>query len=387
LFHVYMPHTPRAAGIQQSVRLSYYMARAGADVRLHLCTSYFKTREELLHYFGLGETGRWDVRLHLQPLRGERAGRLWGMVFHTGRLARLLLTREKRDHDVFFSRGHRFPGLHVLFRRWLGHRIVFEMHEILYLREVDERELFHAGRWLDFERYAYRHADGVVITTHSLKHVAERKWGARDRVTVIPSGAVPFPSAPLPPERELRQLYFVGNYYALNGLDFVVRALPRLPELTLNVVGGGGLNDPDRERIERLVAELGLESRVRLHGHVEPARLGEYYAAADLLVLPLTAQVRTKHFASPSKLFEYLSARRPIVASDLPTVREVLRDGDNAILVPPEDPEALAVALRRVIEDRSLASRLAERAYAESREYAFDRRAERILAFLRELPR
>jgi glycosyltransferase involved in cell wall biosynthesis len=78
------------------------------------------------------------------------------------------------------------------------------------------------------------------------------------------------------------------------------------------------------------------------------------------------------------KLFEYLAAGRPIVASDLPALREILRDRENAWLVPADDPAALASALDAVARDRALAVRLAKTAFDEAAEYSWDRRAERI---------
>ena len=96
----------------------------------------------------------------------------------------------------------------------------------------------------------------------------------------------------------------------------------------------------------------------------------------------LTRSAFGTSFTSPLKLFEYMAAARPIVASDLPALREVLRDGENALLVPPEDPVALAVAIRRLQEDPALAERLAGQAARDVRAYTWEERGRRIVEFL-----
>jgi glycosyltransferase involved in cell wall biosynthesis len=77
-----------------------------------------------------------------------------------------------------------------------------------------------------------------------------------------------------------------------------------------------------------------------------------------------------------------MAAGAPIVASDLPTVREVLGDGDDALLVPPEDPAALAAAIRRLLVNPGLADRLRRAAFEQVRAYTWDARAARIIEAL-----
>ena len=110
-----------------------------------------------------------------------------------------------------------------------------------------------------------------------------------------------------------------------------------------------------------------------------------FLAEADVLVLPYVDAELAVNYTSPLKLFEYMAAGKPIVAANLPSLREVLRDGENAVLVEPGSATALAVGLRRVLEDRALAERIARRAFNEVAEYSWDHRAERIEALLAEV--
>jgi len=387
LFHVFIADTPRAAGNQQTIRIAYYLARAGANVTLYVGTSYFGSRQDLMSFFGLNECDRFEVIIQRTPGRIKKSSKAqsrWGMIFHFRRLMHLLFTNEKHRYDVFFARGYRFPTLHVLLKQWLGYKVVFELHEIIYLDKVPEDSLFVAKPFIDFEKYTFLHADGRLAISQSLLDFADRKWGVVRPARAIHSCAIPFDSNPIPPNRVLKKVYYVGNFYPLGGLDYLVRAMPLVPDAHLTVVGGGGENDLNTLRILDVIDDCKVCDRIDLTGFVEPGKLSDYYRGADILVMPLANFIRCKYWMSPLKLFEYLSARRPIIASDHPVVREILKHEHNAILVPAENPKAIAGAIERLMGDRELCRRLAESAYRDSRIYTMDNKAKQILEFIEE---
>ena len=103
------------------------------------------------------------------------------------------------------------------------------------------------------------------------------------------------------------------------------------------------------------------------------------------MALPNPASAISTQFTSPLKLFEYMAAGRPIVASDLPSIREVLQHEADALLVTPGDPAAMAAAIERLITNPSLSARLAAAALAAAPAYSWDRRAERLEELLNEI--
>ena len=118
---------------------------------------------------------------------------------------------------------------------------------------------------------------------------------------------------------------------------------------------------------------------------VAPTEVADLLRGADVLVLPNPPSAISTQFTSPLKLFEYMAVGRPIVASDLPAIREVLEDNVTALLVPGGDAAAIAAAVRRLIDDPALAARLARGAALAVRDYSWDRRAERIETLLRQV--
>ena len=110
-----------------------------------------------------------------------------------------------------------------------------------------------------------------------------------------------------------------------------------------------------------------------------------HLAAADIVALPNSAREEiSARYTSPLKLFEALASGRPVLASDLSSLREVLRHDQNAWLVAPDDVEALAAGLRALLADRVRAARLAATARTEARRYDWSERGRSVARFLRE---
>lgn len=123
-------------------------------------------------------------------------------------------------------------------------------------------------------------------------------------------------------------------------------------------------------------------SHVHMTGFLPPAQIPLVLAAADILLLPSTSDLPYANYMSPLKLFEYMAAERPIVASDLPVLREVLQNQYNALLVSIEDADGWAEAISQLIEQPELGQRLSSQARKDVENYAWTRRAERILNHL-----
>ena len=201
---------------------------------------------------------------------------------------------------------------------------------------------------------------------------------------MIPDG-VRVDLTPTPPEPEPRSeravVAYAGHLYAWKGVDVLLEALAAVPEAD-GLIVGGHRREPDLARLEGLARTLGIASRVTFTGLVEPPAVRALLSRATVLVLPNPASAISSHFTSPLKLFEYMAAGRPIVASDLPAVREVLTPDVHALLVPPGSTAALADGIRRILSDRGLGERLASAAVAAVEHYTWDCRATRLEALL-----
>jgi glycosyltransferase involved in cell wall biosynthesis len=157
-----------------------------------------------------------------------------------------------------------------------------------------------------------------------------------------------------------------------------------LPDTRALIVGGHE-QEPDLARVQAFALQLDCGSRITFTGLLPPADVAARLREADVLVLPNPASAVSNRFTSPLKLFEYMGAGRPIVASDLPSLREVLTHERNALLVPAGNPPAVTAAIRRLKDDRELGARLAAQAAEDVRAYTWERRAERLEALFGEV--
>jgi glycosyltransferase involved in cell wall biosynthesis len=178
---------------------------------------------------------------------------------------------------------------------------------------------------------------------------------------------------------------YAGSLYAGKGCEQILLAARELPAAKFVCVGG---RDFEVERLTERAASLGL-SNVELTGRVPHAEVPSYLLAADVLIAPFTEDGRDVAgkviipYASPVKLFEYMAAGRAVVTSNVGAIPEVLRDGENALLVAPGSVAELAGAITRLLEDRALALRLGAAARRDVREYSWEARVARVLAFAR----
>jgi len=234
------------------------------------------------------------------------------------------------------------------------------------LRRLDRRE---ARVW--------RRAETYVTITRALADELTTRYGARERVFVVPDGAAPAMPCPERPAGTRPVAAYAGHLYPWKGVDVFVRALARTPEVDGLIVGGHP-DEPDLGRVQAILHMRGLADRVRLTGLVPPGVVAAQLCQADILVLPNTPSATSERYTSPLKLFEYLTIGRAIVASDLPAIREVLTDGQTARLVRAGDADALADALRELAASPATSTALGAAARALAPRYTWDARAERL---------
>jgi len=186
-------------------------------------------------------------------------------------------------------------------------------------------------------------------------------WGLDpERVSVLPNPAPDVPSLPareqLRAERDLdgAVLAFAGRLGPQKSLDVALEAVAAVPEVTLAVAGDG----PDRGALEARARELGLDRRVRFLGSIPRDGVLRLFRAADASLLPSSWE------NYPHTVVESLAVGTPVIATAVGGVPEVVRDGENGLLVPAGDVDALAAAIARFLGDEELRRRLAEAAPA-----------------------
>jgi glycosyltransferase involved in cell wall biosynthesis len=244
-----------------------------------------------------------------------------------------------------------------------------------FQRERDVR--IRLLRWT--RNRALRRARHVFCPSSYLRDIA-LGWGLEPaRCSVLPNPAPEVPE--LPSRDELRAgleltgptLAFAGRLGPQKALEVALEAVARVPDVTLAVAGEG----PDREALERRARELGLDGRARFLGPVSREEVLRLFRAADASVLSSAWE------NLPHTVLEALAVGSTVIATAVGGVPEVVRDGENGLLVPAGDPEALASAIERFFADDALRRRLSDAASssveAYTEESVFSRIEEELL--------
>jgi glycosyltransferase involved in cell wall biosynthesis len=272
----------------------------------------------------------------------------------------------------------------LLARRVCRPRLGIVVAPLVSLTEtlVDDRGLFPAGGLraraiAALDRASLRAADLVLADTAAHGEYLAGLGAPAGRVATWHLGVEPefLPARPAAPAS--RRVLFYGRYLPLHGIDTIVGAAARLgPRADLVLIGSG----PERARVER----LGRGARIEWRDDVPLAALPDELARAAVVLGVFGAGPKAA-MVVPNKVYQAAAAGRPLVTRDGPGLREVLRPDEHCLACPPADPDALAAAIARLLDDRGLAERLgrAARAHVLDR-YSPERQAARLGALLAE---
>lgn len=168
---------------------------------------------------------------------------------------------------------------------------------------------------------------------------------------------------------------YTGHLYTWKGVDILAEASKNLPENTITVFVGG--TDIDVLKFKKKYSEI---KNILIVGNRPHKEIPLWQKAADVLVLPNTEKEDiSKYYTSPMKLFEYMASKRPIIASRIPSITEILND-KNAILISPDNSKILSDTIIKVCNDFEREG-IINRAYDDVREHSWQKRARRILNF------
>jgi glycosyltransferase involved in cell wall biosynthesis len=214
----------------------------------------------------------------------------------------------------------------------------------------------------------------VAISRGLAEHLAAAEGFDADAFEIVHYGIAPGPEAPPPPRGP--RLLAVGRLIEIKGLDTLLRALAAaradVPAMTLDLAGSG----PVERDLRHLAAQLGLEDAVRFLGHVSPV--------APLLEEALAVVVPSRGEGFGMVALEAMERSRAVVASAVGGLPELVFEGESGLLVPPDDVEALRVALVRVATDPDATAAMGAAGRRRAlEEFPVERPAERLDAIYR----
>jgi glycosyltransferase involved in cell wall biosynthesis len=277
-----------------------------------------------------------------------------------------------------------------LVARLRGKQLVYDTHE--FYTEVPELVARSRVRavWLAIERWIFPKLDHVMTVNRSIANAYTERYPQRkgEAITVVRNIPMKRELGPQPTRAELglpegvKLLVMQGAGINVDrGAEEAVLAMKDLPDHLLLVIGGGDAWPV----LERMVRGLGLEERVRLLGKMPYERMMAFTRHAHVgLTLDKDSNLNYR-FSLPNKLFDYLHAGVPVLATDLPEVAAIVRQYDCGLVIPSPDPAIIAVAIQRMTADVHQHEPMRQRAIFAARSLDGEREVEVLKAFLARL--
>lgn len=210
-------------------------------------------------------------------------------------------------------------------------------------------------------------SDAIICPSNVTRDYIASLGLSRKLVTVIPNGvsASDFSASPLPArEGRIPVLLYIGTLADWQGLDVVIKSLPKILEkqaVQLRIVGRG--RSRQKKLLSKQIYKLGVEGSVIVQAAVPHHEIPALIAESDICIAPLGLNDRNvTQGACPIKVLEYMASSRPLIASNMPIVRELVREDVDALLFSPNDPDDLARQVLLLLNDGDLSQRLADSA-------------------------
>lgn len=373
--HARIP-TEKAHGINM-VQMCAAFATAGGDVTMVLPKRKNPIQKDVFDYYGVKRNFSVKCVPSLDWVSKGRIGfTLSWLSFAWKTLC--YMRAFKKTECVIVTRDELTGWMLSLF----GYNVCYDMHGF------PETSRFWWKR-------SMRSMNKLVVTNNWKKEQCEQIFGIdSEKILVAPNGFNPETFVIEKEKGVLREelglpketpiALYAGHLYDWKGVDVMAVAAKELPHVSFVFVGGkGSVRDAFVEKYSAVQNIISIP-------HQQHTKIPQYLAAADVLVLPNTTasaskrlSIFSKYDTSPIKMFEYMASGVPIVASDLPSMREILTN-EHALLVEENNPSALAAGIHATLENREAAEIRARHAQTVVQEYTWDKRAARILTFCKK---
>jgi len=267
-------------------------------------------------------------------------------------------------------------------------KVVLELHEtaIPHLIYQQQKRSLRSLMSKHLERKVFSSINGIIATVAPQQELLDRLFPGHAPTVLLPNSYQPCarPESGVSTSRGTFHIRYAGQFNDWKNTDILFRAIKQLPVNFFLEIAGGKMGEEvhTRQKLETICTRYGVGGRVGYLGVLPPADVPNFLRNADCLVLPLGDNIQSRLFTSPMKLFEYAASGTPMVVTAHPTTCSLVRDGQEALMVRPNDENELASAIRRIVTDTELATRLSGNARQWVEQFSVRNRVSRYNEFI-----
>jgi glycosyltransferase involved in cell wall biosynthesis len=338
--------------------------------------------------FSLEHLRNYEVKLFSRsesPLIKTSSDFYWKALRH------IISHRQNNQKTIVISRNTTFLPYLALLKKRYGVKTIFEAHGYhgrATLPGLPPRparsDVRLSGQYRFIERIFLNKIDGLVCITSPQKELYEQDF-IRIPAIFLSLGAGAGSNSPSETEANSyhhKKLCYVGRLTSHINPHLIFEALNIVAERSISFVWVG-LRPEDFRVLEKEIKKYDLEQKVELKGwlpHSEMSRYTKGHVSVGLAAYKPT--FRSAAVTSPSKIFDYFAAGLPVIAPRMPTVKDIIMDGENGLLFTPDDPESLADAITAVFANRETYERLKKASVESAREFSWQNRAQKMMDFV-----
>lgn len=372
--------TQKAHGLQ-IMKMCEAFSKQGLEVELLISQRRNFIHEEIFDFYNIESNFKIKKLFCLDFLRSKFFGKTTLFIqyvsFSLSVFFYILFQPNKyKKEDIFYCRDEFSP--------W----ILGVLNKKVYL------ETHHFHKRFIFYRLFFLKISGLILITENARKKFIELGFKKEKILAAPD-AVDLDifdlniskeearnNLALPQDKKV--LVYTGKFKTMGedkGLHDILQAMKILNDNRILFIAVGG-NEQDVEYYKKQVAELGIKNNVKILGHHSQTELAIYQKASDILLMPFPYTQHYAYYMSPLKMFEYMASKRPIIATKLPSVEEVLNN-DNSILIQPDNPRDLVKSIVALLDNKELADKISQQAFKDVQEHTWKNRTEKILEFIK----
>ena len=359
--------TEKAHGIQ-IMKMCEAFSNQGLKLKLVLPWRFNKIKKDVFDFYGVKRNFKIKkvFSLDLIFLRIPKFG-FWiqSLTFSISAFIYLIFKKT----DIIYSRDPFILYLISFFKK----NFVLELHYI-------PKNSFLYNR-------VFKKSKNIIVITKNLKNELIKKGILENKILIAPDGVdlekfdiniskeEAREKLNLPLDKKI--VLYTGHLYEWKGAQILADASKSLDNNTLIIFVGGTENNIKKFKNRNID-----KNNLLILGYKPYSQIPYYLKASDILVLPNSGKTEiSKDWTSPMKMFEYMVSKRPIIASDLPSIREILNE-NNAILVKSDNSDELANSINMALKNQTFSDKISIQSYQDVQKYSWFKRSKKIIHFL-----
>ncbi len=316
--------------------------------------------------------------------------------YHFRVIKKLKRCFKDKSVDLIYQRHSIFNASGVILSSIFNVPLILEVNNSEVWAKKNWSRLFFEKLAIKIEKFALQNADVIGVVSEVTRDQIKDFCGDESKIVINPNGVDPEKFSPEVDGSKIRKelklddyfvIGFIGTFTRWHGVETLFDAAIKVIEKNENVkfllIGDGNL----KANLELKAHQLKLDDKIIFTGIILHGKAPEYLAACDVLVSPhLGFEDGTKFFGSPTKLFEYMAMGKPIIASDLEQIGEIIIDGINGLKFNPGDSQKLCDLILKLYSDPELRLKLGKKAREDVIEkYTWKQNAYRVLSKVFEI--